>query len=429
MGKLFVFKLIFFYLSEEYRPPIVSSFWFNYSINIKSLFTQVLAVDTMFPFRNRGEAEDLIQRLVCEYRCEIIGIGNGTAYRETEEWLSTLIRRAVFGDLNVQYTIINETGASQYSVTDEARAEFPQMDINHISAVSLARRLQDPLLEYVKVPPMHLGVGMYQHDVSKKLLSTSLDAVVMECVSFVGVDLNVASEVILKKVSGLNKSRAAAIVKHREDVGAFRNREQLKKVKGIGPVSFQQCAGFVRIVPQTLRQRSSNNNLSALCHLDSTTVHPESYDTAKLLLKLAKLSLEDIGSPSFISRLKSHVHNESLKEISRKCNCVEETLKSILESLSQPLDFDFRAQFSKPLFRSGVTSMSSLVRGQILTGSVMNVTPFGAFVDIGVGNDGLIHTSNMRGQQLHVANAVRVRVVNNDHQKGKLGLELMEVLS
>ncbi|KAA0190885.1 hypothetical protein HAZT_HAZT002559 [Hyalella azteca] len=286
---------------------------------------RVLAVDTIFPFaapRSEAAAQTLV-RLASEYHCEVIAIGNGTACRETEAWLSKLISEEAFGALNVQYTIINESGASQYSITNEASAEFPGMDINHISAVSLARRLQDPLLEYVKVPPVHLGVGMYQRDVNKKLLDTALDSVVMECVSFVGVDINVASELILRKVSGLNKARASAIVKYREDVGPFRNREEIKK----------------------------------------------------------------------------------------------------------PLDFDFRAQFHKPIFRKGVTNMADLKTGQRLTGSVRNVTTFGVFVDIGVGQDGLIHTHNLNGTRLHVGNVVQVSVINVNISRGHIGLKLITIVS
>ncbi|KAF2347461.1 Tex protein YqgF-like domain [Trinorchestia longiramus] len=391
---------------------------------------KVLAVETIHPFTNSmttGAAETL-SKLVCEYCCEIIAIGNGTACRETEAWLSKLIHRGSFPGVNVQYTIVNESGASHYSVTDEARAEFPSMDVNHISAVSLARRLQDPLLEYVKVPPMHLGVGMYQHDVSNKLLTTALNSVVMECVSFVGVDLNVASEVILKKVSGLNKARAAAIVKYREEIGPFRDREQLKKVKGIGPVSFQQCAGFVKVVPQTLRQRSNNSNLSPLCPLDSTTVHPESYSYAKKLIDMAALSINNIGSSQFIEDLKAFIKRQPVEETSEKCGCSKHTLETILESLYQPLDFDYRVQFDLPLFRKGITSMSELKLGQHLTGSVMNVTTFGTFVDIGVGHDGLVHKSRMGSYEVHVGNTVEVEVTLLDVPHAKVGLRLVSVV-
>lgn len=396
---------------------------------------RVLGVDTIYPFvrnikGNTGDTEavEKLRRYVREYRCGFICIGNGTACRETEAWLGDLISRGVFEDINVQYTVINESGASQYSVTTDAKTEFPDMDINHISAVSLARRLQDPLLEYVKVPPMHLGIGMYQHDVTSKLLTTSLDCVVMECVSFVGVDLNVASEIILRKVSGLNKSRSAAIVQHRENVGPFRSREDLKSVKGIGPISFQQCAGFVRIVPQTLRQKTNMNSLTAICPLDSTTVHPESYNLAKKLLSLAKLDLADIGSGGFITSLKSFVFKTGINVLSEKCGCTDKTLQTILDSLYQPLDFDFRAQFDKPLFRKGFTSIDCLKSGEMLTGSVLNVTPFGAFVDIGVGISGLVHTSRMNGQMLQLGNTVKVLVLNVEIMRKRIALRLLEVV-
>lgn len=393
---------------------------------------KVLAVDTIFPFGGRHQVDEAVVKfrlLVVEYRCEVVCIGNGTACRQTETWLSELIKDGVFGNVNVQYTIIDESGASQYSVTPEAKEEFPDLDINHISAVSLARRLQDPLLEYVKVPPMHLGVGMYQHDVASKLLKTSLDSVVMECVSFVGVDLNVASELILKKVSGLNKARAAAIVKHREDCGAFRSREELKKVKGIGPISFQQCAGFVRIVPQTLRQRSSNSSLTSLCPLDSTTVHPESYDSAKKLMSLAGVDMKDIGTAAFTTALRTAVRSFPPKDLCVKVGCSEATLHVILESLYQPLDFDFRGQFDQPLFRKGVTRLEDVRQGEHMTGSVRNVTPFGAFIDIGVGNSGLLHNRYMNGQVLRLGNTVTVEILNVEAAKGRISLKLIQVMS
>ena len=392
---------------------------------------KVLAVDTIFPFKSgsrRIEAENKLISLIVDYNCDIVCIGNGTACRETETFLSDLIKRGAFGSVQVQYTIISEAGASQYSVTDDAKTEFPDMDINHISAVSLARRLQDPLLEYVKVPPMHLGVGMYQHDVSSKLLGTSLDLVMMECVSFVGVDLNVASEIVLRKVSGLNKSRAAAIVKHRDENGAYRNREEIKKVKGIGPISYQQCAGFVRIVPQTVRQSSLNHNLSSLCPLDSTTVHPESYDSAFKLISQAKLDAQEIGSDKFISNLKLFVDKMTFEDLAANCGCSEESLKCILESLYQPTNFDFRGQFDKPLFRQGVKSLSDLKSGDVMNGHVRNVTSFGAFVDIGVGDDGLIHTSKMRMRKLELGNIVKVMILNIEMGRKRIGLDLLEVL-
>ena len=392
---------------------------------------KVLAVETIYPFQGshgQEHATSKMRELVIEYRCEVVCIGNGTACRETEAWLSGLIQNKAFDDLNVQYTIIDESGASHYSVTPEAKLEFPNMDVNHISAVSLARRLQDPLLEYVKVPPMHLGVGMYQHDISKKWLTTSLDSIVMECVSFVGVDLNVASEIVLKRVSGLNKARAAAIVQHRDKNGPFRSREDLKKVKGIGPVSFQQAAGFVRIVPQTIRQRPQNSNLSSLCPLDSTTVHPESYSLAKKLISSAKLRLENIGTTSFIATLKLHIGKSSIEETAKSLSCTVTTLQGILESLYQPMDFDFRAQFEQPLFRKGITRMEDLQKGQHATGMVRNVTSFGAFVDIGVGQCGLIHTSKMGGQKPKLGNTVIVQINDIDLPRERVGLQLLEII-
>lgn len=239
-----------------------------------------------------AKAEEIVCGLLKKFDCSLIAIGNATACRETENFISNLIEKKC---RNVQYCIVSEQGASIYSCSDLAKTEFPKLDVSFIGAISIARRLLDPLCELVKIEPKHLGVGMYQHDINEKTLKKTLDEVISECVSFVGVDLNIASVSLLKHVAGLTEKRAEAIIKHREEKGCFKSRAELLKVKSVGPKSFTQCAGFVRI-----------NGLSAGVKkfelLDSTNVHPESYDTAKAIIKSIGLKSEDIGKPEFVAK-------------------------------------------------------------------------------------------------------------------------------
>ncbi|KAL7639440.1 UNVERIFIED_CONTAM: hypothetical protein RMT77_009941 [Armadillidium vulgare] len=405
---------------------------------------EVLLTTTIYPFRKKEEVvfdhwtrdhnARTLREIVLKHCCEYFAIGNGTACREMEKYLSWLISSGCFEPYNIQYTIINESGVSQYSVSPEAKQEFPNMDVNHISAVSLARRLQDPLLEYVKVHPMHLGVGMYQHDIPEKLLHTSLDSVMTECVSFVGLDINVASDIVLRKLSGLNKTRAANIVEHRKLKGPFVNREQIKSVKGIGPRTFEQCAGFIRIMPETLEEEFKKtpslkkNQRESPCPLDRTMVHPESYDVAFKFMNLCNVKAQNIGSEGFLRTVQQFSRTSNLEMLAKQCSTSIHTMQLIIEGLSQPLDFDIRAQFDKPLFRKGITSIDDLILGSRLTGTVRNTTHFGAFVDIGVGIDGLIHLSGMRGMRIELGTNVEVSVRSLDKERKRIGLSLERVL-
>ncbi|MPC33458.1 S1 RNA-binding domain-containing protein 1 [Portunus trituberculatus] len=405
-----------------------------------------LLTTTIYPFRGNQQmqVEDwtkdhnarTLREIVHKFGCELFAVGNGCGCRETETYLSRLIAQKCFEPYNVQYTIINETGASQYSVSAEAKMEFPDLDPNHISALSLARRLQDPLLEYIKVHPMHMGVGMYQHDIPERILHASLDSVMTECVSFVGVDINCASEFVLRKLSGLNKSRAANIVEYRKTKGPFINREQLKSVKGVGPRTFEQCVGFIRIMPETLanevnrtpqgKKRAAKEPINPL---DRTMIHPESYDAASKFTGMVGVHQHDIGSEHFIRTLQHFMQTASVEDVARQCEVSLPTMQLIIEGLAQPLDYDIRAQFEKPLFRQGVTSIDDISLGTKLTGSVRNVVHFGAFVDVGLGQDGLVHSSRMGGIQLELGNVVEVTVVNLDKARGRIGLMLHRVLS
>lgn len=257
---------------------------------------------------DQSKAEKTAIELLKKFDCSLIAIGNATACRETESFVSRIIETKL---RDTQYCIVSEQGASIYSCSDIAKKEFPNIDVSYIGAISIARRLLDPLCELVKIEPKHLGVGMYQHDLNEKTLKKTLDEVISECVSFVGVDLNIASLSLLKHVAGLTEKRAEAIVKHRDDKGSFKSRSDLLKVKSIGPKTYTQCSGFVRI-----------NGLSAGIKkfnlLDSTNVHPESYDTAANIIKKCALKLEDVGKPEFVEKILKYQQSVSIEKIAEK---------------------------------------------------------------------------------------------------------------
>ncbi|KAK7870160.1 hypothetical protein R5R35_012722 [Gryllus longicercus] len=406
---------------------------------------EVLKTDVMY--LHSGKESDkwkhLIRSLLMDHRCEIIALGNGTACRETEMWIGSLISQGYFKPLDVKYTIVDEQGVSIYSCSPVAKQEFPELDPNVISAVSLARRLQEPLSELVKVEPKHLGVGMYQHDIPEKKLSATLNEVVVECVSFVGVDVNTASETLLRHVAGLNATRASNIIDWRTKKGPFLNRDQLHLVKGVGPKSFEQCAGFLRIISETssslcfgdLKSEASISkgekkvaigSENAPNPLDQTWIHPESYVTVYWFLELCDLTLSEFGSETFLSKIRNKVEEIGLQKIALSADVSEARLKLIVDGLTQKPDYDFRSQFQKPLFRSSICTVNDLVIGSTLTGRVQNVTHFGAFVDVGVGNDGLIHISQMRNTKLQVGDRVEVVVLNVEigQRRSKIGLSL-----
>ena len=316
-----------------------------------------------------------------------MAIGNGTACRETE----SLVSDCIAAGMKVQYTIVSEQGASIYSCSSLASQEFPDLDTNLISAVSIGRRLQDPLSELVKVEPQHLGVGMYQHDLPQSRLSTALEQVVEECVSFVGVDINSCSEHLLRRVAGLNKGRAKAIVEFREKQGEFVTRSQLRKVKGVGEKVFLQCAGFLRVTPRTDGAGDYNP-------LDRTQIHPESYSAAEKVVSINKLNLVNLGKTHFCQKIKTFTEGADLTRLSRQLEVGPDTLRMILEALQQNLHHDLRAQYDAPLFKVGLTKAENVKVGDVLSGRVNNVTHFGAFVDIGLGINGLIHTTKMKGK-------------------------------
>ncbi|XP_074501373.1 S1 RNA-binding domain-containing protein 1 [Sebastes fasciatus] len=421
--------------------------------------SQILHTDVVYLHSSgqQREAEKLCH-LMMKYSCARVVIGNGTACRETESVFADLIARRRFHPLDVSYCITNEAGASIYSVSPEAVKEMPDMDPNLRSAVSIGRRVQDPLAELVKIDPKHIGIGTYQHDVSSGALKAALDAVVQECVSFVGVDINICSETLMRHVAGMNVGRARNIAEWREQNGPLINREQLKLVKGMGPKTYQQCAGFIRINPQTLHSAKSSphpvpgkpaakkgkgktgvNISNSFNPLDQTCIHPESYHVAQRFLSLVGGSADKIGSEGLRQCVESKVRTGSVKELAGTVDTTPETLQLIIDGLTQPPGFDIRQSFGQADFKRGIVSMSDLRVGAVLTGRVDNTTLFGAFVDIGVGKSGLIHKSNItldklpvsqRGRSLALGpgERVEVRVLNLDPQRGRIGLDLIRIL-
>lgn len=357
-------------------------------------------------------AKDTLKKLIAKYNISLISVGNGTASRESEMIIVDLLKEI---PQKVQYIIVNEAGASVYSASKLATEEFPKFDVGQRSAVSIARRLQDPLAELVKIDPKSIGVGQYQHDMNQKHLSEALGNVVEDCVNKVGVDLNTASASLLEYISGISKVIAKNIVAYREENGAFTNRRQLLKVAKLGPKAFEQCAGFMRI--------AGGDN-----PLDGTSVHPESYKAALELLKRAKIEPEEIakGGAAGISKKIT-----DYKKLSEELEVGEETLKDIVKELEKPAR-DPREEMQKPILRTDVLDMKDLKPGMILKGTVRNVIDFGAFVDIGVHQDGLVHISQMSRKYIKhpleavsVGDIVEVKVLGVDMAKKRISLSMI----
>ena len=368
--------------------------------------------------RQKGEAIAALLKLIRKHGVEHIAIGNGTASRETEQMAVELIRQASASGAHVSYMIVSEAGASVYSASKPAAEEFPQYDVNLRSAVSIARRLQDPLAELVKIDPKAIGVGQYQHDMPQKQLDDALCGVVEDCVNAVGVDINTASPSLLQRVSGLNATTAKNVVAYREENGAFTSRAQIKKVPKLGPKAFQQCAGFLR-VPESKSV------------LDNTAVHPESYEAAKALLALSGHTLADVkeGRISDLpERIKSYGEGKAAAEIGVGLP----TLRDIVSELLKP-GRDVRDELPKPILRTDVLEMKDLTPGMVLTGTVRNVIDFGAFVDIGVHQDGLVHISQVAdkfikhpSEVVSVGDVVKVVVLEVDEKKKRISLSMKQ---
>ena len=368
--------------------------------------------------RQKQEAITALSRLIRRHGVEHIAIGNGTASRETEQMAVELIHREREAGRTVSYMIVSEAGASVYSASELAAKEFPQYDVNLRSAVSIARRLQDPLAELVKIEPKAIGVGQYQHDMPPKQLDTALDAVVEDCVNAVGVDLNTASPSLLERVSGLNATTAKNIVSYREENGAFSSRAQIKKVPKLGPKAFEQCAGFLR-VPES-------KNI-----LDNTAVHPESYDAAKGLLELLGHDLADVKAQK-LTNLSAELKAYGEEKAAETLNVGLPTLRDVVSELQKP-GRDLRDSLPQPILRTDVLELKDLKPGMLLSGTVRNVIDFGAFVDIGVHQDGLVHISEIAdrfikhpSELLSVGDVVRVRVLSVDEKKNRISLSIKQ---
>ena len=368
--------------------------------------------------RQKNEAIAALATLIKKHGVEHIAIGNGTASRETEQMAVELIRQVNEGSAHVSYMIVSEAGASVYSASKLAAEEFPQYDVNLRSAVSIARRLQDPLAELVKIDPKAIGVGQYQHDMPQKQLDEALNGVVEDCVNAVGVDINTASPSLLQRVAGLNGTTAKNVVSYREENGAFTSRAQIKKVPKLGPKAFQQCAGFLR-VPES---RSV---------LDNTAVHPESYDAAKALLDLTGHTLADVKGGRLADlpdRVKAYGEDKAAGEI----GVGVPTLRDIVSELLKP-GRDVRDELPKPILRTDVLEMKDLKPGMVLTGTVRNVIDFGVFVDIGVHQDGLVHISQVSNkfikhpsEVVSVGDVVKVVVLEVDEKKKRISLSMKQ---
>jgi protein Tex len=375
---------------------------------------KMLAVDVIYPhppINKKEEAQKKLSSVLKQFKVEVIAIGNGTASRETEQFVADTIKLL---EEDIFYLIVNEAGASVYSASDLAREEFPNLQVEERSAVSIARRLQDPLAELVKIDPKSVGVGQYQHDVSQKRLNESLHFVVETVVNQVGVNVNTASSSLLQYVAGLNKTVAQNVVKYREENGKFKNRKELKKIPRLGAKTYEQCIGFLRI-------------LDGEQPLDRTSIHPESYDHAEMLLKEIGFTKRELGS----ERLKQQLEKIDIKETARKLNIGELTLQDIIDSLGRP-ERDPRDELPKPLLKKEILQLEDLSEGLELEGTVRNVVDFGVFVDIGVKQDGLVHISKLSKQfvkhpldVVSVGDLVKVWVEDVDVKKGRIALTMV----
>ncbi len=379
---------------------------------------KVLDTAVVYPTFSEGkkaEAIRILSAMVKKHGVEHIAIGNGTASRETEQMAAEMLRELGGGQA---YAIVNEAGASVYSASKLAAEEFPDYDVNLRSAVSIARRLQDPLAELVKIEPMAIGVGQYQHDMPQAKLEETLDGVVEDCVNAVGVDVNTASPALLQRVSGLNKTTAKNIVAYREENGAFTSRKGLTKVPKLGPKAFQQCAGFLR-VPESSQV------------LDNTAVHPESYAAAEKLLELCGYTLEDVAKGD-IARLPERLESYGAAKAAEDCGVGEPTLRDIVSELLKP-GRDPRDELPPVLLRRDVLEIKDLKPGMELMGTVRNVTDFGVFVDIGVHQDGLVHISQISdkfirhpSELLAVGDVVKVVVLDVEEKKHRISLSIKQ---
>ncbi len=378
---------------------------------------KVLATTTVYPTAPQNDvkgAKEELLKLINKYNINMIAIGNGTASRESEMFVSEMIKEAKH---EVYYAIVSEAGASVYSASKLATEEYPDINVSLRGAISIARRLQDPLAELVKIDPKAIGVGQYQHDVNQKRLNESLTGVVEDAVNKVGVDVNTATPSLLSYVSGINKTIAGNIVKYRDENGKLKNRKELLKVPKLGKAAYEQCAGFIRIF-------NGDNPL------EITAVHPESYKVTEELLKEIGFNKNDLLNKDTLKEIKSKLASINIEKTAKELQVGELTLNDIIKELSKP-GRDPREDMPKPILRSDVLKFEDLKEGMVLTGTVRNVIDFGAFVDIGVKHDGLVHISQMSEgfvknprDVVSVGDIVKVKVLNIDFERQKVGLTM-----
>jgi len=383
--------------------------------------------DTIYPHEPKKRwdfSKDQLKALIKKYKVTVIAIGNGTASRETEQLAAELIQQMEAeaqqngASLDLKYAIVSEAGASVYSASKLAGEEFPDLEASQRGNISIARRLLDPLAELVKIDPKAIGVGLYQHDVNQTRLGEMLDRVVELCVNNVGVNLNTASAALLRHVAGVTRSVADNIVRYRDEHGRFMSREQLHEVKGLGPKAFTQSAGFLRIPDSEV-------------FFDSTAIHPESYQAAERFLTITTMKPQEVRGNSKILRERLQALKKSLTDLAQECQVGMPTLEDIIAAIEKP-DRDPRDEMPKPIFRQDILKMEDLKEGMILKGTVRNVVDFGAFVDIGVKQDGLVHLSQMSYKYVKtplevaaVGDVVEVRILKVDAEKGRIGLSML----
>ena len=384
---------------------------------------KVLETTTIYPTEPQNDVENsakVLLNLIKKYNVNMFAIGNGTASRESEMFVADVIKRAKEQlNMDVHYAIVSEAGASVYSASKLATEEYPDINVSLRGAISIARRLQDPLAELVKIDPKSIGVGQYQHDVDQKKLSESLTGVVEDAVNKVGVDVNTATPSLLQYISGINKTIANNIVKYRDENGKIKERKELLKVPKLGKSAFEQCAGFIRV-------------FDGKNPLETTAVHPESYEVAEKLLNKIGYDKEDLKDKNKLKEIKEKLANVNIANTAKELEIGEMTLKDIIDELSKP-GRDPREEMPKPILRADVLKFEDLIEGQVLTGTVRNVTDFGAFVDVGVKHDGLVHISEMSNSFVKnpsdivsVGDIVKVKVIgiDKDRQKVKLSMKV-----
>lgn len=383
-------------------------------------FLENTAVYPTAPKNDVQGTKNKLKELINKYNVDVISLGNGTASRESEEVISEMIKeiKEETGK-EIAYVIVSEAGASVYSASKLATKEYPDLDVTVRGAISIGRRLQDPLAELVKIDPKAIGVGQYQHDVTQKRLEESLNGVVEDSVNKVGVDLNTATPSLLTHISGINASIADNIVAYREENGEFKTRKELLKVKRLGQKAFEQCAGFLRVM-------ESNNPL------DNTSVHPESYDAAKKLIEILGYTMDDLSNKN-LTDIEDRVKVKGISNLAKELEVGELTLKDIIKELQKP-GRDPREDMPKPILKTGVIDLKDLKSGMILMGTVRNVSDFGAFVDIGVHQDGLVHKSQMADRFVKhpldivkVGDVIKVRIVEVDEKRKRISLSMKEV--